>query len=219
MTPKELVAEFLKLQRAYAFNKRVLVTPERYANAFTTEATHTPDLADTTLHEPLMEHVGHLPVLASYFYPHVEHSSQIDIGRVLTMLSIHDIGETATGDVFAYHKTSNQADAERAAARSLLHPSLHPYLEEYIAKETLDAKYAKAIDVLAPNIYGVIIPKVTLARAESLQTTPQDVIEQSRAHMEWDAVLVSIFDLVLEQYQAIIDGRKPPFPVETYDTL
>lgn len=219
MTTKELVQDFLKLQNAYSFTKRALVTADRYSQIALKGLVDKKDYGNEILRESLMEHIGHLPVLAAYFHPHIEHSHEVNLGRAMVMLSVHDIGETVTGEIFAYHKTEQNNINEYDAAIGLLHPSLHPYIEEYEANETMDAKYAKSMDVLAPNIHEVNMPKITMERFALLNASAQNVIDKKRKYMKWDSVMLEVFDLLMSQYQTIEQGGKPVFEPEPYDIV
>jgi len=219
MTTKELVQDFLKLQNAYSFTKRALVTADRYSQIALKGLVDKKDYDNEILREPLIEHIGHLPILSAYFHPHIEHSDKVDLGRVMIMLSVHDIGETVTGEIFAYHKTEQNNLDEYDAALKVLHPSLHPYIEEYEANETFDAKYAKSMDVLAPNIHEVDMPKITMERFALLNASPQNVIDKKRKYMEWDSVMLEAFDLLMLQYQTVEKGGKPIFKPEPYDVI
>ncbi|MCA9357540.1 HD domain-containing protein [Candidatus Nomurabacteria bacterium] len=219
MNTKELVQDFLKLQNAYSFTKRALVTADRYSQIALKGLVDKNDYDNEILREPLMEHIGHLPILASYFHPHIEHSSEVNLGRAMVMLSIHDIGETITGEIFAYHKTEQDNVDEYEAAIRVLHPNFHSYLEEYEANETMDAKYAKSMDVLAPNIHEVDMPQITMKRFSQLNATYQKVIDKKRKYMEWDLVMLEVFDLLMSQYQNIENGSEPVFEPEPYDVV
>jgi len=219
MNTKELVQDFLKLQNAYSFTKRALVTADRYSQIALKGLVDKKDYDNEILRESLVEHIGHLPILAAYFHPHIEHTDEVDLGRAMVMLSIHDIGETVTGEIFAYHKTEQNNRDEYEAALSVLHPSLHPYIKEFEANETLDAKYAKSMDVLAPNIHEVDMPKVTVERFKLLNASVQNVIDKKRKYMEWDNVLLAVFDLMMSQYQSIENGGELIFKPEPYDLV
>jgi len=219
MNTKELVQDFLKLQNAYSFTKRALVTADRYSQIALKGLVDKKDYDNEILRESLVEHIGHLPILAAYFHPHIEHTDEVDLGRAMVMLSIHDIGETVTGEIFAYHKTEQNNRDEYEAALSVLHPSLHPYIKEFEANETLDAKYAKSMDVLAPNIHEVDMPKVTVERFKLLNASVQNVIDKKRKYMEWDNVLLEVFDLMMSQYQSIENGGELIFKPEPYDLV
>jgi 5'-deoxynucleotidase YfbR-like HD superfamily hydrolase len=219
MSPKEIVQEFLKLQKNYSFTKRKLVTAERYTTIAQAGLVSTKDFQNDILRESLVEHVGHLPILASFLYPHIQNKKDVDLGRVLIMLSIHDIGETVTGEIFAYDKTADHDKNEYEAALKILHPDLRPYLEEYEAHETPDARYAKSIDILAPNIHEIDMPKVTVSHFSMLGGSLQKIIDNKRHSMEWDSVLLEIFDLLMKQYDAAEKGTELVFEAEAYDRV
>lgn len=219
MDTKSLVGEFLELQKAYAHTTRALVTSERYKHIALAGLIEKGDLGNEVLRESLLEHVGHLPVLATFLYPHIEHSSEVHIGHTLAMLAVHDIGETKTGDIFAYHKTTGDEEHEMRVAREVLNPTLHHLLDEYDAGETPDARYARSIDALAPNIREVDMPRVTMKRFKSLGATVDDVIEKKRKLHEWDTVLLEIFDTCMTQYRCVETGDPFVLPVKECDVV
>lgn len=51
---------------------------------------------DEIVRETLSEYVGSLPIIATYIHPFLDH--KVDLGKVLIILAIHDIGELRTGD-------------------------------------------------------------------------------------------------------------------------
>lgn len=109
---------------------------------------------DPLIRETLMEHVGSLPMLAAAFYPHLN-NADVDLGKALTMLAIHDIGELITGDEITFTKKANAKDPERDAALSLLHKTYHAAYD--------DARLNKRMDELETKI-----DTVQLAIAETI---------------------------------------------------
>jgi 5'-deoxynucleotidase YfbR-like HD superfamily hydrolase len=110
--------------------------------------------ADCRIRENLMEHVGILPVVATYLHPYMD--LQVDLGKVLQILAVHDIGEVYTGDEIAFKKDrSNQEEYE--AAVKLVHPSQVTLLDEFEKSETYEAKYAHAIDKITPDIQWLLV--------------------------------------------------------------
>lgn len=162
MDIQKLVANFLDLQEKYSFEKRTLITADRYEQIALTGLVAKDDFNNEALREPLIEHVGHLPILAVYFHPFVEHRTEIDLGLALQMLAIHDIGETEVGDVFTYSKTATDENAEYEAARQLIHPTHHHIYEEFEDRKTMTSKFAKAMDALAPITHSMYRPMVKL---------------------------------------------------------
>lgn len=89
-----------------------------------------------------------------------EHATaEVDLLRVLEMLTVHDLVEIDAGDTFAYDTShlGTKADRERAAADrifALLPPDqgarLRACWEEFEAHETPEARFANALDRLQP---------------------------------------------------------------------
>src|SRR3546814_15374024 len=96
-------------------------------------------------------------VLAEYAEPGV------DIGRVIHMLLLHDLVEIDAGDAFFYDAAAeaDKAAREQAAAERLfgLLPDgqgegLRALWEEFEARETADARFARALDRVPPMQIG-----------------------------------------------------------------
>lgn len=175
------------------------------------------DVSADHINEPLIEHVGHLPIIASFFHQYLEHSDQVQLGRVLIMLSIHDIGETELGDVNTYEKTGADEEEELAVARTLIPEALLPYFEEYEALETLDARYAKVVDAMAPIFHKLDMPHINQQRFQAKGLSIEDIIKKKRVHMEWDSFLLEMFDVCMEQLKNAESGTKLLFPAVEYD--
>ncbi len=97
-------------------------------------------------------HVGLIAVLlADQVTPHP------DLGRVLSMIAIHDLIEIEAGDTFAFDDAGllTQAAREEAAAARIfallpddLGPRLHALWEEFEAQDTPEARFAMGCDRL-----------------------------------------------------------------------
>ena len=110
-------------------------------------------LTDNSRLENSAEHSWHLAVAAIALREHAP--SSVDLARVLEMVAIHDLVEIDAGDTFAYDIAAHhdKADRERLAAERIfgLLPieqadRLHTLWEEFEAAETLEARYANALD-------------------------------------------------------------------------
>jgi putative hydrolase of HD superfamily len=85
-----------------------------------------------------------------------------DLGRVTTMLLLHDLVEIDAGDLFAYAGQPAQArqeEAERAAADRIFALLPGPQADEFRAlwdefeeRRTAEAKFARALDRLQPML-------------------------------------------------------------------
>ncbi|GIH22477.1 hydrolase [Acrocarpospora phusangensis] len=114
-------------------------------------------LMDGSRRENDAEHSWYLAMLALVLAEHAEPG--VDLGRVVRMLLVHDIVEIDAGDTFIYDVVAveAQAAAEIAAAERLfgLLPEeqareFRALWEEFEARETPEARFAKALDRLAP---------------------------------------------------------------------
>ena len=108
------------------------------------------------------EHSWHVAVMALLLKDHAD--GEINVGRVVEMLLIHDIVEIDAGDTFCYDEKGklSQHDRERKAAERIfgLLPDdqgkrLFDLWLEYDAEETDDACFAVAVDRLMPLLHNL----------------------------------------------------------------
>ena len=118
-------------------------------------------LTDRSRHENSAEHSWHIALAAVLLAEHAP--AQLDLPRVVRMLLVHDVVEIDAGDTYAYDEAANEGkvDRERAAARRIfgLLPDdqgdeLNALWEEFEARQTLEARYANAIDRLQPMLHN-----------------------------------------------------------------
>ena len=166
------------------------------------------DVTHPAVRESLIEHVGHLPMLASFLYPHIEHKDEVDLGRVLIMLSIHDIGETVTGDVITYMKDAKDEEREHKITEKIVHPDLKEYFTEYETRESYDAKFAKSVDALAPILHDIDNYHIARRRFEHYNFSADTIYKKQKKNFEWDAVLLELFELVADYNEKIENGEE-----------
>jgi putative hydrolase of HD superfamily len=109
-------------------------------------------------HENSAEHSWHLAMMVLVLGEHAPPGT--DLVRVTAMVLIHDLVEIDAGDLFLYADAAAQAQqdaAERAAADRIfailpgdLAGELRQLWDEFTARQTTDAKFARAIDRLQP---------------------------------------------------------------------
>ena len=163
------------------------------------------DFENPMVRDSDMMHVGHLPAIATHIHPYIEHRDQVDLGHVLKLLSIHEIGEIHVGDVMtvARSKTSRERDAEKQAAHAMLHPDHRAWYDEFEAKGTFAAKYANSIDKLSWQLVACTCPaQIDEERLVKNGTSVERIYELYRPVMEWDSFLAELLDYVFEH------GRK-----------
>ncbi|MGI0490393.1 HD domain-containing protein [Alkalinema pantanalense CENA528] len=118
-------------------------------------------LTDGSRRENDAEHSWHLAMMAIVLQ---EYAAQpVDLLRVLKMLLIHDLVEIDAGDTFCYDEQllTTKADREQQAADRLfgllpieLQADLYPLWQEFEARETADAQFAAALDLLQPILHN-----------------------------------------------------------------
>ena len=114
-------------------------------------------LMDNSRRENSAEHSWHLAAMALTLGEYAE--PRTDLTHVVKMVLVHDIVEIDAGDVFAYDAAGNvgKVDREKLAAARIfgLLPEeqgreFRQLWEEFEARETMEAKYANALDRLQP---------------------------------------------------------------------
>lgn len=106
------------------------------------------------------EHSWHLAVMAIALAEHAPPGT--DIGRVISMVLLHDLVEVDAGDLFAYADAAaqdRQLAAEYAAADRIfaLLPTdqaaaTRQLWDEFMQRETAEARFARALDRLHPML-------------------------------------------------------------------
>lgn len=108
------------------------------------------------------EHTWHLAVMAVLLIEHAN-DPNIDLMKVIRMLLIHDIVEIDAGDTFAYDNAghADKFERERKAAERIFGmlpedqaKEFHELWLEFEARQTMESKYAAAIDRLQPMLFN-----------------------------------------------------------------
>jgi putative hydrolases of HD superfamily len=117
-------------------------------------------LTEPARRENSAEHSWHIVVMAMALAEHAPPGT--DIGRVISMLALHDIVEVDAGDLFVYAGEADQEHqqaAERAAADRIfaLLPAdqaeaFRKLWDEFEERVTPEARFARAIDRLQPML-------------------------------------------------------------------
>lgn len=117
-------------------------------------------LLDGSRPENSAEHSWHLALYALVL---AEYGGDLDAGRVLAMVLVHDIVEIDAGDTFIYDEAgqATKQDRERQAADRLfaLLPAdqasrLRAAWDEFEERETPEARFAYALDRLQPVLHN-----------------------------------------------------------------
>ncbi len=103
------------------------------------------------------EHAWHMALMAVILREYA--NEEVDLLKVMTMLLIHDIVEIDAGDTYAYDteglKTQKEREAKAAQRIFGLLPDdqrdeLLGLFREFEAEETMEARFAKALDNVQP---------------------------------------------------------------------
>lgn len=114
---------------------------------------------DNSRRENTAEHSWQVLVFAQILFPYARNKEKIDIGKVIKMLSIHDVVEIDAGDTFFYDEKANEGKFERelASAKRIFGILPEPmqsefmnYWLEFEEGETEDAIFANAVDRMIP---------------------------------------------------------------------
>lgn len=114
-------------------------------------------LSDAKRKENDAEHAWHMAIMTVLLSEYA--NEEIDVLKTITMLLIHDIVEIDAGDTYAYDEVGKQTQRERevkAAERIFgMLPEdqakkFRDLWEEFEARETKEAKFARTMDNLQP---------------------------------------------------------------------
>lgn len=117
--------------------------------------------ADDSRRENTAEHSWQIIILAQILYPYAKNSKDINLLRVIRMLSIHDLVEIDAGDTFLFDEEGMKGkfEREKLAAKKIfgildepLSSEFYNLWIEFEEEETPDAIFACAIDRIMPFI-------------------------------------------------------------------
>lgn len=117
--------------------------------------------ADDSRRENTAEHSWQIVVLAQILYPYAKNNQDINLLRVIRMLSIHDLVEIDAGDTFLFDEEGMKGkfEREKLAAKRIfgildepLSSEFYNLWIEFEEETTPDAIFACAIDRIMPFI-------------------------------------------------------------------
>ncbi|MCA1941015.1 MAG: HD domain-containing protein [Caenispirillum bisanense] len=111
------------------------------------------------------EHCWHMALVAMVLHGELEDPASVDLGKALRLILVHDLVEIEAGDTYAYDDAAIEGQEEReqrAADRIFgllpddLGAELRALWEEFEARETPEARFAKACDNFQGFMQNVI---------------------------------------------------------------
>ena len=147
------------------------------------------------------EHSWHVALMAMVLAEHCP--EPIEISRVIELLLIHDLVEVYAGDTLIYDDEAikDQALREQTAAEKLFgmlprdqRKRIESLWEEFESRSTPEARYAKAIDSIAPT--WLHLGEHATPPAEKL--TVGMILERKRKILEAYPVLMTMLEEILE---------------------
>ena len=208
----ETLDKIIALYKGYSEEHRASTQPFHLNRAKNLIKDYEYKTDDYLVREPLIEHTGSLPIVATAIYPHID-NPKVDLGRALIMLAIHDIGELGVGDEITFTKKNENADGEKAHAFKLLDSSMHSTYLEMEERTTDTARFAKAVDKMTPDIVDLMTPAdVTVARYKAFtKKEPEEIValikEFKHPYMLWNDFMTKLHLEILRR----IDANLKPF--------
>ncbi len=137
-----VLEEIQKIRILYKLKKEIRYAQERHSEYDT---------------ESVAEHVYGMHVIAQYFLPLEDRKREWDKIKIFETITLHDIDEVETGDTVSHHKTEvHEKQAQEAFVKVLgqmpehMQSAAKALIEEYEERQTIEAKFVKAIDKSEP---------------------------------------------------------------------
>lgn len=161
---------------------------------------------DDSRRENTAEHSWQIIVLAQILYPYAKNKENVDLLRVIRMLSIHDVVEIEAGDTFIFDEKAMQGKYERelASAKNIFGILDEPLKSEFLnlwiefeTEKTPDAIFACAVDRIMPFILNAHSMGKSWTEAQVNENQVRNIIENAvkRASDE----LGEAFDILLKK--------------------
>lgn len=168
--------------------------------------------ADDSRRENTAEHSWQIIILAQILYPYAKHKEQIDLLRVIRMLSIHDLVEIHAGDTFIFDEAlmEGKFEREKIAARKIfgilnedLAEEFYNLWIEFEEEKTPDAIFACSIDRIMPFILNSYTEGKSWTEAGVTSEQARNIIENAVKRSSDE--MGEVFDILIEKN--IAEGR------------
>ena len=144
--------------------------------------------ADDSRRENTAEHSWQIIILAQILFPYAKNNTEINLLRVIRMLSIHDLVEIDAGDTFLFDEEGMKGkfEREKLAAKKIfgildepLSSEFYNLWIEFEEEETPDAIFACAIDRMMPFILNSYTSGKSWAEAGVTETQVRNMLENA----------------------------------------
>lgn len=168
--------------------------------------------ADDSRRENTAEHSWQIVILAQILYPYAKQKEQIDLLRVIRMLSIHDLVEIHAGDTFIFDEAlmEGKFEREKIAARKIfgilnedLAEEFYNLWIEFEEEKTPDAIFACSIDRIMPFILNSYTEGKSWTEAGVTAEQARKIIENAVKRSSDE--MGEVFDILMEKN--IAEGR------------
>lgn len=166
--------------------------------------------------ESIAEHTYGVIQLAIFMYlSYPEKYGKLDINKVITMLAIHDIAESFSGDKTIFEKTNEDEKKERAIIHMIyssfengkIFENLYKEFDEKGDKKTPEAKFAHMCDKLEADLQATIYSEEGCADMSNLEGKPCMNSSLIKSLVEQGLTLGQVF----AEYSIQRDGLDKPF--------
>ena len=170
-------------------------------------------LTDGSRPESVAEHCWHLSLLALILEPHAPPG--INLVHVRDLITVHDLVEVYAGDTCFFSDDGSSAAREAASALQLLallpelgRHQLRAMIDEFQAQETLEARYARALDALHPMVI-LYAPGGADATAPRLRASM--ILDRKRPYLEAFPALWNFAQRLVESgvQRGVLDPDEP----------
>lgn len=144
--------------------------------------------ADDSRRENTAEHSWQIIILAQILFPYAKNNTEINLLRVIRMLSIHDLVEIDAGDTFLFDEEGMKGkfEREKLAAKKIfgildepLSSEFYNLWIEFEEEETPDAIFACAIDRMMPFILNTYTSGKSWTEAGVTETQVRNMLENA----------------------------------------
>ena len=170
--------------------------------------------ADDSRRENTAEHSWQIIILAQILFPYAKNRADIDLLRVIRMLSIHDLVEIEAGDTFLFDEAAmvGKFEREKLSAQNIFGVLDEPIRSEFFnlwlefeEEQTPDAIFACAIDRIMPFILNSHTSGKSWTEAAVTEKQVRNMLENaiSRASDEMGEAFQFLMNLNLESEKVL----------------